>query len=86
MAKTKGSTTPAVIVAVVGHAKITQQLETVIKNFAAIRSMHYLTEPDTHNWPQIRVAIYMVDAYDLRVLKSSLRNLENHKKCDILIR
>lgn len=75
----------AAIIATVRHTKLTQKLETMIKKFAAIRSIHYLTSPDRHKWPQVRVAIYMVDVNDMRLLKSSLSNLENNEDMNILI-
>jgi len=74
------------IVAVLDHTRTALKLESTIKNHAKIRSMHYLTEEDRNGWPQIRVAIYMAEATDLRLLKSSLANIANSRDCEILIR
>jgi len=74
------------VVAVLDHTRTALKLETTIKRYAKIRSMHYLTEEDKNGWPQIRVAIYMAEATNLRLLKSSLANIANNRDCEILIR
>jgi hypothetical protein len=83
----KAQPTPLIaILAIINDARVTRRLEATIKDYAKIRSIHYLTEEDKNGWPQIRIAIYMVEAMNPRLLRSSLRNIENNRDCEIIIR
>lgn len=73
------------VIATIQDARTIPKLETKLKDHAKIRSIHYLTSPDKNNWPQITIAIYMIETETPRTLKITLTSLEQHRKIKITL-
>jgi len=67
---------PTVIVALLHDARVEPRLEGLIRDHAKVRQRLQLTEEDKNGEPRPRVSVYVVEARDGRLLKSSLKALE----------
>ena len=65
-----------VIIGLLHDARVEPRLEGHIRTYALIRQRLYLDEPDKNGEPRPRVAVYIVEPTDARLLRSSLRALE----------
>jgi len=79
---------PIVIVALLHDARIEPRLEGLIRDHAKVRQRLHLSEPDKNGEPRPRVSVYIVEARDGRLLRSSLRALQKarNQSLELIIR
>ena len=67
------------ILCLLHDARVEARLERLIRSHARVRGRSYIEEDDKNQISRVRVAVYLVETDDPRLLKSSLRGLENHR-------
>ncbi|MFH0849468.1 MAG: hypothetical protein V1924_00855 [Candidatus Bathyarchaeota archaeon] len=75
-----------IVVALLHDSRVESRLEGHIRSYAKIRQRLYLDEPDKNGLPRTRVAVYVIEAMDPRLLRSSLKALENSRDLEVIIR
>ena len=75
-----------IIISLLHDSRVEPRLEGHIRTYSKIKQRLYLDEPDKNGQPRTRVAIYVVEPVDPRLLRSSLRALENHRDLEVIIR
>ena len=68
---------PLIVVALLHDSRVESRLEALIRDFSKVRQRLFLSEDDKNGEPRTRVAVYIVEPQDVRLLKSSLKALEN---------
>jgi len=75
------------VLALLGDARVESRVENIIRRHSKVKSRTYIEEADKNKVPRTRVAVYLVEAEDPRLLRSSLKGLENHRAgLEIIIR
>lgn len=87
----KGRKAPATqiltVLALFDDARSESRVERLIRRHSRVKGRTYLEEDDKNQVPRVRVAVYLVETDDARLLKSSLKALANHRSgVELLIR